>query len=364
MKKTGIIKTIFGIVILFILLEPAMLLAQVTDSGDTIKIGLLISENKFKDAERGAELAVKEANQKNFFPGKNVKLITRSMEGPWGTGAKQTVDLVFNQKVWAIVGSHDGRNAHLAEQVISKTQVVYVSAWSGDPTLAQAYVPWFFNMAPNNIQQAESLFKQIYSEKDPGKVVVLSDSTYDAENALRFFLEKIKMGNYENPVKIRYNVLDFDVKRILSAIEKAKPDVLVLFGKPHESVQLIKELSNISFQPEIFGTFETLGEDPAHVFTLNDFKGLVVPDVYFLNSAEGKQFIKGYKAEYNQNISPTAVYVYDATWLILKKLKESGFDDDFFKELMRKTNEKGLTGSIRFDEIGNRDQAVNWIRIQ
>jgi len=364
MKKTVNIRATFLAAIMLLFVEPVSLLAQVIDSGDTIKIGLLISEKGFKDAQRGAELAVKEANQKNFLPGKNVKLITRSMEGPWGTGAKQTVDLVFNQKVLAIVGSHDGRNAHLAEQVISKTQVVYVSAWAGDPTLAQAYVPWFFSMAPNNIQQAQSLFSQIYSGKEPGKVVALSDSTYDAENALRFFLEKIEAEKIKEPKKVRYNVLDFNVKRILSVINNEKPNVLVLFGKPHESVLLLKELSNLTFQPEIFGTFEILGEDPTHIFSFDDFKGVVVPDVHFLNSAKGIQFIKDYEAEYQKNASPTAVYSYDATWLILKKLKESGFDGDSFKKLMRKADENGVTGIIRFDEIGNRKQAVNWITIQ
>ena len=46
------------------------------------------------------------------------------------------------------MGSHDGRNAHLVEQVATKSQVVFLSAWASDPTLSQAFVPWFFSCVP------------------------------------------------------------------------------------------------------------------------------------------------------------------------------------------------------------------------
>ena len=84
------------------------------------------------------------------------------MEGPWGTGSKQAVNLVFDEEVVAMLGSHDGRNAHLVEQVSAKSRVVFLSAWSGDPTLAQAFVPWFFNCVPNDLQQADVLIEEIY----------------------------------------------------------------------------------------------------------------------------------------------------------------------------------------------------------
>ncbi len=83
------------------------------------------------------------------------------MEGPWGTGSKQAVELIFDEEVWAILGSHDGRNAHLVEQVSAKSRVVFMSAWSGDPTLSQAFVPWFFNCVFNDLQVSDVLIDEI-----------------------------------------------------------------------------------------------------------------------------------------------------------------------------------------------------------
>ena len=119
-----------------------------------LKIGLLISDKNAVAAKNGAELAILQANKMGGFNGRSFELVVRSMEGPWGSGAKEAVKMIFDDEVCAIMGSIDGRNAHVVEQVTTKSRTVFLSVWSGDPTLSQAFVPWFFSCVPNNNQQA------------------------------------------------------------------------------------------------------------------------------------------------------------------------------------------------------------------
>jgi branched-chain amino acid transport system substrate-binding protein len=140
---------------------PYPAVSQIHDSqAGNIKIGLLIPDNGSIAAVQGAELAIREANENGGLNGRHFQLIIRSMEGPWGTGSKEAVNLIFEEKVWALLGSHDGRNAHTVEQAATRSIVVFVSAWTSDPTLSQAFVPWFFNCVPNDNQQAASLTKE------------------------------------------------------------------------------------------------------------------------------------------------------------------------------------------------------------
>ncbi len=330
---------------------------------DSVKIGLLISDDSYRDAQRGVALAVKEANDDNLFLGRKIQLITRSMEGPWGTGAKQTVDLVFNEKVWGIIGSHDGRNAHLAEQVIAKTQVVYISAWSGDPTLAQAYVPWFFSVVPGNIQQAESLYNAVYYNGNPALVLAICDDSYDAVNELRFFMKETQRKAATKPEVIEYTTSGFDANNILESIKKYNPDVLILFGQPETSIPLQQSLHSRSINTKIFSCFSTLGEISGRTFNITDYKGALIPDIRYLNNREGHAFTAKFTAEYSCSPSPTAAYAYDAARLLLKQIGKSGFDRDRFKEQMRTTNEKGVTGILQFDELGNRIQPFRWLPV-
>ncbi len=155
----------------------------------SVKIGLLIQDNSWSAAVHGSELAIINANYNGGLNGGMFQLVVRSMDGPWGTGSKQAVDLIFREKVWALIGLHDGRNAHLVEQAATKSQVVFLSAWSADPTLSQAFVPWFFNCVPNDNQQAESLYNEIYEIRQFGNIVVVHGSDYDSRKSLWQFHE-------------------------------------------------------------------------------------------------------------------------------------------------------------------------------
>lgn len=360
-KKFVLYSVLLLSVILFV--TPDRIIAQTLIEQDTLKIGLLISSGEMKEAKRGAELAIQEANRIDFLQDKNIHLITRSMEGPWGTGAKQTVDLVFNEKVWAIIGSNDGRNAHLAEQVTAKTQQVYISVLSGDPTLAQAYVPWFFSLVPNNIQQAKSLYKEIYGESDQ-RVLIIADKDYDTENALGFFMDEISSNNRETPVVIKFNTLDFDIDLIAKSVNSNNPEVIVFFTYPEETAEILSILIKMRGRFNIYGTFTVLGENPISVFNPDDFEGMIVPDVRYLSSRSGKNFLEQYDSKFGTRATPTAAYAYDAVWLILWEIQKSDFNHEIFKQRMRNAEYEGVTGIIRFDDIGNRVQDFKWIKLE
>ena len=174
----------------------------------TVKIGLLINNNSTVAARNASEMAIEIANKEEGPDGLHFQLVVRSMEGPWGTGSKEAVNMVFTEKVWAIMGSHDGRNAHLVEQVIAKTGIVFLSAWATDPTLSQAFVPWYFSCEPNDIQQADALIEEIYDKRQMNKIATISDKSYDSSVALESFLKQLKKVGKPGPKQLFYDRSD------------------------------------------------------------------------------------------------------------------------------------------------------------
>jgi len=166
-----------------------------SEQQDRVKIGLLIPGPEALAAKHGAELAIREANQ----AGGNLtyQLVVRSTDGPWGAGSKESVSMVFEDEVVAIMGSLDGRNAHLAEQVATKTRIVFLSSWATDMTLSKAFVPWYFRCIPNDHQQAVSLAQEIYHRRKLEKVATIATETYDSRYASSAF---VKVASSENMV--------------------------------------------------------------------------------------------------------------------------------------------------------------------
>jgi len=83
-----------------------------------IAIGLLLPDRSHWKVAEAATLAIEEANSKGGYKQHKFELVIRTAEGLWGAGSKESVSLVYEDHVRAIIGSLDGRNGHLAEQVI------------------------------------------------------------------------------------------------------------------------------------------------------------------------------------------------------------------------------------------------------
>ena len=322
-----------------------------------IRIGLLIQNSSSVEAKNGAELAILTANNQGGYNGRKFELIVKSMEGPWGTGSKQAVDMIFNDGVVAIVGSHDGRNAHLVEQATTKANITFLSAWSGDPTLSQAFTPWFFNSVPNDNQQAEILLNEL-KKKDFKKIVVFADDDYDANSTLKCFLRKSTERGFLMPDIIKTSKSEKDLSGIAETIMKKSPDCLLLFTGQELAVKFLDELKKIKINIPVYGPMSLLGESSP----INNYPE-VSKNILLLTSGDWYQknksgFAEDYHEKFGSYPGAAAAYGYDAMMIMIKAVKTAGAEKDKVHKALMETSYNGVTGVIKFDKKGNRVYTV------
>ncbi|RLD29578.1 MAG: hypothetical protein DRI75_02810 [Bacteroidetes bacterium] len=358
-------KTLFIIIAICVLFVQDIYAQQNNSTtGKIVKIGLLISNNKSIAARNGAEMAIGIANKKEGSDGLYFQLIVRSMEGPWGTGSNEAVNLVFKEKVWAIMGSHDARNAHLVEQVISKTGVVFLSAWATDPTLSQAFIPWYFSCVPNDIQQAGALIEEIYNKRKIIEIATVSDEDYDSKLALQTLLKEIKIAGKAEPKQLFYDSSNTDFKILFDEINKAGVNSIILFGKPSASFSFIQQLRQKKLNLPVYGALSLLGESEFDDLELVYFDNITL--VTSGNWFESKKlsFKNEFQEKYGKIPDAVAAYAFDGMNLIIEAVRNSGVNREKIQEAMSKMHYKGVTGSIQFDEKGNRMGPFGLIEIK
>ena len=285
-----------------------------------IKIGLLIQNETSVAAKNGAELAIIKANSKGDR-GLKFELVVRSMEGPWGTGSNQAVTLIFDENVIAILGSHDGRNAHLVEQVAAKSRVVFLSAWSGDPTLAQAFVPWYFNCVPNDLQQADALIEEIYNKRKLSDIVLVSDKSYDSESQLNNFLKNVTKQGKAEPLHFLYDSTGTGINDLTEKITNQKTGCVILFLKPPASVKIIEQIKIKRINLPVFGSLELLpGAD--------------------------------------------ADYAFDGMNILIEAIRKGGTERENIQKALAEIKFEGVTGTIQFDDKGNRKGKPGFVEIK
>ncbi|HUX94911.1 MAG TPA: ABC transporter substrate-binding protein [Bacteroidales bacterium] len=318
-----------------------------------IKIGLLIQTSASIEARNGAEMAIDEANRAGGFHGKNFELIVKSMEGPWGTGSKQAVDMIFIDEVIAIVGSHDGRNAHLVEQATTKANVTFLSAWAGDPTLSQAFTPWFFNIVPDDNQQAEMLAMEI-NRKKYKNLTLVTDDDYDAKSAFRSFSGKAEASGTVRPVSILYNKSDSDISEIAEIITARKTDCLLLFTGPVSADKIICKMEEIHSPAVIYGPLSLLRESSPVYKHPEVLKNLLILTSGKWYREEISDFARNYHEKYKQWPGATASYSYDAIMMMVKAVIIAGGKREGVQQALISLEYFGETGEIKFDKKGNR----------
>ncbi len=320
-----------------------------------IKIGLLVQDSSYLSAVQGAQLAILEANEEYGPDGIKFGLVVRSMEGPWGTGSKQAVNLIFDEKVWALLGLHDGRNAHLVEQAATKSQVVFLSAWSADPTLSQAFVPWFFNCVPNDNQQAESLVNEIYEKRKYRNIVVVHGSDYDSEKSFGSFKNFVKMSGKPDPLQFNFEDHIQKTGILADKISESDADCIVLFCQPAASLNLIRQIEKKNPVLQVFGPLAILNENALSGQELKLFDNILSVPAGGWPEAENRKFRQKFEKIYGHPPGMTASYSYDGMSVLIEAVTKAGNPDrELIQESLKKTLYNGVTGLIKFDDKGNR----------
>jgi branched-chain amino acid transport system substrate-binding protein len=321
----------------------------------TVKIGLLIQDSSYTSALQGAEMAVRIANEKVGMKGLKFQFVFRSMEGPWGTGSKQAVNLIFEEKVWALFGLHDGRNAHLVEQAATKSQMVFLSAWSGDLTLSQAFVPWFFNCVPNDNQQAASLIEEIYSKRKFNKIAVVSGNDYDSKMTRNSFLKSVNESGKPDPVQFNYEDYSLNLNDLSDGIKKAKVNCIVLFCPPKTSIKITRHFRQKEINLPLYGSLMLLNENELSTQELEVYDNILSVPSGNWTGPENMSFRQKFQKTYNRIPGTVASYSYDGMSVLIEAIRNAGSDDrEMIQKSLKSINYIGVTGLIQFDDKGNR----------
>lgn len=338
-------------------------------SDSLVRIGLLVAaiggdSSRAEDARRGAELAVNQWNARGGVAGRPVSLVVRTVEGPWGSGSKAVVDLLFGERVQAILESLDGRGAHVVEQVVAKSRTPMVSAWASDRALAGAFVPWYFRVVPDDRRQAAALAREIYGARRCGHVAVIAAETYDARVAAQAFAHHADSLGHTLALQLTYRDATAEAEALVGRLAGGTVDALVLFGPPTQSLTLIRAMLARGLRVPTFASLpfaDALRCDSCR----KDLEGVVVVAPGHWYATGGRAFSQAFEAMYGTPPGAAAAYAYDGAGVLLGAIERAGPDRTRIRDALREAGPwRGATGVIRFDERGNRRGPVELVAVR
>jgi branched-chain amino acid transport system substrate-binding protein len=327
--------------------------------------------------KNGADLAVKQANQKGTVPGYNVVLDAQDDAATPATGANAANKLASDDTIAGVIGTLNSSVAQQVAPVLAKASIAQISPANTNPTLTrgQKYAdaparvwPTYFRVCTTDAVQGP--FAADYASKQAGfktAVTVHDKLTYGQGLVAEFTKQFTKNGGkVVSAETINQNERDFGT--VASKIASAKPDFVYYGGQFPEAGPLSKQLKDRGFKGPLFGGDGIF--DPNYIkgaggaSAEGDLATSVGAPTAKLETA--KQFVSDYEAAgYSEPFSAYGAFSYDAANILIQAISKSvaeGTVKDNRSKILDALNQtkdyNGVIGTTSFDEFGDTSNKV------
>ena len=313
------------------------------------------------DLWTAALLAIEEANHQGGWNGVPLELLPRWSENAWGSGVSEVARMVYEDGVWAILGSVDGASTHLAEQIVAKARLPLVSPVSTDESVNLAGVPWMFSLAPADNQWTRPLVGELIEEVGEGSFALVTVTDHDSRLATRALLDELARADRVPSLRLDLRPGASDLEAHLERIDLGGQAALLLAAGPEEGARLLEAVRAAGFEGAVFGSprfarrrcLEAAGKAA---------EGLRVPELGAgLTSAdEARRFEELFRERAGSEPDWAARHAYDATRILVRAIRAAGLSRAGIREALAELSGwRGLTGPVEWDATGQNRRPVS-----
>jgi branched-chain amino acid transport system substrate-binding protein len=246
-----------------IILSLAFAFAE-TAAGADLKIGFTLSltggtDDYGKAARMGAQLALKEYNDKGGYQGQKVEAVIYDDETKPAKGVENVTRLITRDKVFAIVGPVNSGVALAIIDIAQKNQIPLIDTIATAEQIIERYqnAPrnYIFRVSLNDGIQTSFMIDYIKSRKYQ-RIGLMHDSTGWGQSGRDTALRLLKDANLNlvaGPEVFDQN--DSDMTTQLTKMRDAKVDFIIAYSLAPAAVQIAKSMQKIGLRAPWTGTW-------------------------------------------------------------------------------------------------------------
>ena len=347
---------------LFLSTALALLTAASALAQDEIKVGEFASltggsASFGQSSHKGTALAIDEINAAGgVLGGKKLKLIAEDDQSMAGQPATIVRKLISQDKVVAVLGEVASSKSLEAAPICQQNKIPMISPASTNPKVTEVG-DFIFRICFIDPFQGTVMAK-FAQGKGWKKVAVLTDVKQDYSVGLaEFFVKGFTAAGGEIVKDQKYSTGDKDFKAQLTSIKAAKPDAIFVPGYYGEVSLIAKQARLLGIKVPLLGGDGWVGDSLLKVAG-NSLDGSFFSCHFSADdtkSAAVQEFVKKFKAKYNETPDDMAALGYDSAVILAEAIKKAGTTDgEKLRDAIAATKaHAGITGSITLDEKRN-----------
>jgi branched-chain amino acid transport system substrate-binding protein len=312
---------------------------------------------------QGAQLAIEDANTRGGYRGGGTpyELVIRNDNGLWGASGNEIVDLAYNEHVWAILGTIDGANSHIAIRVALKAEVPIMNTGDTDPTFVETSIPWVCRNITDDRQMSYALADYVFGTLELTRVAALRANNRYGRISIDEFRDAATRLGHPFLAELNYQLGDTDFGPQLEAIKALAPEAVITYGDAAESAMILKQMRAMGMDQWFIGSdrmvtptfLEDVGQGASKIIAGYPYDPTRDDPQYL-------QFVERFTKRFGEPPETYAAHAYDGMTQLIEAIERAGLNRALIlDQLMATKTWRGVTGEKNYDAIcANRSPAM------
>src|SRR5436305_470121 len=311
----------------------ACAIALPAHAADNVKIGVIYpltgnaapAGNSAKDAvELGAEivngaypelkgLPLAETAGLRNLGGAKIELVSADHQGNPSVGQNQTLRLISQDKVVAMLGAYHSSVALTSTAAAERQGVPFLVADSVALNITQRGFKWTFRVGPIAPDFATAYTTFLTELKKSGKKIeslaIVNENTDYGTSVAASVAEAAKAANIPIAAQVPYNANSTDVSAQVLQLKDKKPDAVIFISYTADTVLYFKTMKNLDYLPPIIIGDDAGFSDPTFIPNVGDIaQGAVNRSAWDTGKPGSVSFIinEMFKKKYGRDLDDTS----------------------------------------------------------
>ena len=311
---------------------------------------------------QGTRLAIEQANARGGYLKRNIpfELVISNDNGLWGASGNEIIKMAYKDKVWAILGTIDGANSHIAIRVALKAEIAMMNSGDTDPTFIETNIPWVFRCISDDRQQGYLLVDYMYRKLGFRRVgIIRANNRYG-----RFGVREIRDGSRRlgNPVVLemsyKLGIEDFSIQ--LERLAAENLDAIVHWGDAIEGATILNQMRIMGMEQPYFVCDRCLSDEFVETAGANS-EGVICTYPWNPTRRNKKlgEFRNAFRQRFGEEAETFAAHAYDGMNMVIRAVQVAGLNRAKIRDMLahRTRAWEGVTGDIvlsaALDDVGD-----------
>lgn len=187
--------------------------------------------------------------------GRKIEVIFTDHQGNPATAQSQTLRLITQEKVVAMVGAYQSSCGLTASAVAERYGIPFMASEASAPSLTLRGFKWLFRPTPIGTHFAAAYADFLLQRKAAGmkldRVAVVNENTEYGSSTGDAIVNTIKAKGLNVSLRIPYNANSTDVSSQVLQLKSEQPDAVIFVSYTSDSILFMKTMRNLDYKPSI-----------------------------------------------------------------------------------------------------------------